>query len=115
PAISVAQQIKELRERKADLAIGRLPSSVDTDIDAELLYHERLVVVAGPRSKWLRQRKIALPDLANESWLLPPPETLVASLLAEAFRSHDMEFPPKGAATGAIICSSHFSPAGRFS
>jgi DNA-binding transcriptional LysR family regulator len=102
PAISVAQQYKELRERRADLAIARLPSSVDTDIDAEVLYHERLVVVAGPGSKWLRQRKIALPDLANERWLLPPPSTLVASLVAEGFRSHAMEFPPKGAATGAI-------------
>ena len=64
--------------------IGRLPSSVDTDIDAEVLYHERLVVVAGPGSKWLRHRKIALPDLANEPWLLPPPDTLVASLVAHA-------------------------------
>jgi Bacterial regulatory helix-turn-helix protein, lysR family/LysR substrate binding domain len=35
PAISVARQFKELRERKADLALGRLPSPVDTDIDAE--------------------------------------------------------------------------------
>jgi DNA-binding transcriptional LysR family regulator len=102
PAISVAQQYRELRERRADLVIGRLPSSVDTDIEAEVLYHERLVVVAGPGSKWLRHRKIALPDLANEPWLLPPPDTLVASLVADGFRSHAMEFPPKGAATGAI-------------
>jgi DNA-binding transcriptional LysR family regulator len=26
----------------------------------------------------------------------------VASIVADAFRSHDMEFPPKGAATGPI-------------
>src|SRR5262245_6580181 len=102
PAISVARQFKELRERKADLALGRLPSPVDTDIDAELLYHDQLIVVAGPRSKWLRQRKITLRDLANEPWLLPPPGTLLASLVADGFRSHDMEFPPKGAATGPI-------------
>jgi DNA-binding transcriptional LysR family regulator len=102
PAISVARQFKELRERKADLALGRLPSPVDTDIAAELLYHEQLVVVAGPRNRWLRKRKIVLPDLANEPWLLPPPETLLGSLVADAFRSHDMEFPPKGAATGPI-------------
>jgi DNA-binding transcriptional LysR family regulator len=102
PAISVAQQYKELRERRADLAIGRLPSSVDSDVDAEVLYQERLIVVAGPGSGWQRYRKIALPDLANESWLLPPPDTLVASLVADGFRSQAMEFPPKGATTGAI-------------
>jgi len=102
PAISVERQFKELRERKADLALGRLPSPVDKDIDAELLYHEQLVVVAGPRSKWLRRRNLALPDLANEPWLLPPPGTLLSSLVADGFRSHDMVFPPKGAATGPI-------------
>ena len=101
-AISVARQFQELRERKADLALGRLPSPVDTDIDVELLYHEQLVVVAGPRSKWLRRRNLALPDLANEPWLLPPPGTLLSSLVADGFRSHDMVFPPKGAATGPI-------------
>lgn len=47
---------------------GRLPSPVETVIDADLLYHEQLVVVAGPRSKWLRQRRIVLADLANECW-----------------------------------------------
>lgn len=102
PSISVPRWFKELRERTADLALGRLPSPLDTDIDAELLYHEQLVVVAGLRSKWQRQRRIRFPDLANESWLLPPPGTLVGSLVADAFRSHDMEFPPKGAATGPI-------------
>jgi DNA-binding transcriptional LysR family regulator len=102
PSISVPRWFKELRERTADLALGRLPSPLDPDIDTELLYHEQLVVVAGPRSKWLRQRRILFPDLANESWLLPPPGTLVGSIVADAFRSHDMEFPPKGAATGPI-------------
>jgi DNA-binding transcriptional LysR family regulator len=102
PSISVPRWFKELRERKADLALGRLPSPLDSDIDGELLYHEQMVVVAGPRSKWLRQRKIRFSDLANEPWLLPPPETLVASLVGDAFRSRGMQFPPKGAATGPI-------------
>lgn len=102
PSISVPRWYKELRERTADLALGRLPSPLDADIDGELLYHEQLVVVVGPRSKWLRQRKIHFAELAHEAWLLPPPGTLVASLVSDAFRSHDLEFPPKGAATGPI-------------
>jgi DNA-binding transcriptional LysR family regulator len=102
PTILAPGSIRELRERTADLALGRLPPSNDTDIDAELLYHEQLVVVAGPRSKWLRHRKISFSDLGGEAWLLPPPGTLIGSLVADAFRSHSMEFPPRGAATGPI-------------
>jgi DNA-binding transcriptional LysR family regulator len=102
PVLSVTQQYKELRERKADLVIGRLPSSIDTDIDAEVLFHDRLFVVAGPKSKWLRQRKIAFHELANEPWVLPPLGTVAGSLVADAFRAHAMEFPPQGTATGAI-------------
>jgi hypothetical protein len=41
-------------------------------------------------------------DLANEPWLLLPPDTLVASVVVDGFRSQAMEFPPKGAVTGAI-------------
>src|SRR5262245_5170633 len=102
PVLSVAQQYQELRERRADLVVGRLPPSIDADIDAEVLFHDRLFVVAGPKSKWSRQRKIAFHDLANEPWVLPPLGTVAGSLVADAFRSHTMEFPPHGAATGAI-------------
>jgi DNA-binding transcriptional LysR family regulator len=102
PVLSVAQQYQELRERKADLVVGRLPSSIDSDIDAEILFHDRLFVVAGPKSKWSRQRKIEFRDLAGEPWLLPPLGTVAGTLMADAFRSRGMEFPPQGAATGAI-------------
>jgi DNA-binding transcriptional LysR family regulator len=102
PVLSVAQQYQELRERRADLVVGRLPSLVDRDIDAEALFHDRLFVVASPRSKWLRQRKIQLHELANEPWVLPPLGTVAGSLVADAFRAHGMEYPPQGAATGAI-------------
>ena len=102
PVLSVAQQYQELRERKVDLVVGRLPSSIDSDIDSEVLFHDRLFVVAGPKNKWVKRRKIALPELANEPWVLPPPNTVAGALVADVFRSHGMEFPPKGAATGAI-------------
>jgi len=102
PILSVAQQYQELHERRADLIAGRLPSSIDKDIDAEILFHDRLFVVAGPKNKWVRKRKIAFSELANEPWVLPPLGTVAGSLVADVFRSHGMEFPPKGAAMGAI-------------
>ncbi len=102
PILSAAQQYQELRERRADLVIGRLPSSIDTDIEAETLFHDRLFVVAGPKNRWLQHRKIVLRELANEPWVLPPLGTVAGSLIADAFRANGMDFPPPGAATGAI-------------
>jgi len=114
PILSVAQQFQELRDRMADLIVGRLPSSIDSDIDSEVLFHDRLFVVAGSKSKWVGRRKIAFPELANEPWLLPPLETVAGSLVADAFRLHGMEFPPQGAATGAIHLSFALLASGPF-
>src|SRR5260370_4724598 len=102
PVLSVAQQYQELRERKADLVVGRLPPSIDTDIDSEVLFHDRLFVVAGPKSKWFRQRKVAVHELPNQPPVLPPLDNVAGLLAADAFRANPMEFPPPGAAPTAV-------------
>lgn len=106
PAPSVAQQYQVLRERSVDLVVGRTPPVVDRDIDSEVLLRDPLFVVASVRSRWARRRKVELGELADEPWALPPIDTLVGSLVADAFRTSNMEFPPRGAATGSIhLCS----------
>jgi DNA-binding transcriptional LysR family regulator len=99
---SVAQQYSELRERKVDLVVGRIPKSVEFDIKAEILFQERTVVVAGLRNKFARRRQIELGELINEPWGLPPAESLIGSLVADAFRALDLDLPRKGVATGSI-------------
>ena len=81
---------------------GRIPPSIEKDIDAEILFHDRMFVVAGPKNQWARRRKVELSQLADEPWVLPPPGTLVGSLVADMFRASRMEFPPRGTATGSI-------------
>jgi DNA-binding transcriptional LysR family regulator len=106
PALSVAQQYEVLRERKVDLIVGRIPPVVDKDIDVEILLRDPLFVVAGVKNRWARRRKVDLGELAHEPWVLPPLDTLVGSLVADVFRKSNMEFPPRGAATGSIhLCS----------
>src|SRR5262249_19653433 len=97
---TVSQQYRELRERKVDLFLGRIPSSTEGDGAAEILFHDRIIIVAGLQSRWVRRRKIELADLADEPWSMPPPEFLVGSLVADAFRASGMKFPPKGVAFG---------------
>src|SRR5215207_813087 len=50
---------RELRQRNIDLAIAPMPGlHLDTDIDAEILFDDRQVVMAAARNKWVRQRHI---------------------------------------------------------
>lgn len=102
PVLSATQQFSQLRDRNVDLVVGRLPRSVDKDIAAEVLFHDRMYVVAGSQNKWARRRKIKLSQLADEPWLLPPLGTVAYALAADMFHACEMEFPPAGATTGPI-------------
>jgi len=44
---SLEDQYRELRERKVDLALGRLASTGEDDIETRVLYEDRIVVVTG--------------------------------------------------------------------
>src|SRR5215470_15091660 len=95
-----AQYYHDLRERKIDLLLGRSRSPVQDDIRAEILFHDSIKVIAGPKSKWVRRRKVDLAELADEPWILPPVDSLIGTLLADAFRARGMKFPPAGAMCG---------------
>jgi DNA-binding transcriptional LysR family regulator len=95
------QQFRLLRERKIDLLLGRMTPLIEEDIDAELLFHDRAIVVAGPNSKWVRRRRIALSELASQSWCLPSVDRTIGRAVAEAFRVRCVPFPPKGVVWGA--------------
>jgi DNA-binding transcriptional LysR family regulator len=86
---------RELQRRNIELAItpteGLTPA---LDMDAEILFDDRQVVVAGAKSKWARQRSVALPALMRESWILPPLDTIIGSQIANAFRSAGIQ-PPR--------------------
>lgn len=101
--VTIPQQYQGLRERKVDLTIGRIGQSTEPEIDTEILFYDRIAVVAGSQSKWAHRRKIELSELADEPWSLPPPDSLVGSLAADAFRAAGVEFPRRGVATGTII------------
>src|SRR5262245_12806255 len=47
-----------LRDRKIDVAFGRLWGSVPADLNSHPLYEDRMSVVAGLDSRWARRRRI---------------------------------------------------------
>jgi DNA-binding transcriptional LysR family regulator len=97
---TTSQRYHGLRERRVDLALGRMAGPIEDDIAAEILFYDRIVVVVGAQNKLSRRRKIELTELANEAWSIPPPDTAFGSLIADAFRASGMTFPPKGVAFG---------------
>ena len=84
----------ELSERNVDLLIARRLSPIaEEQFDFEFLFDDSFVVVAGVQNPWVRRRRIALAELENESWALPPPESVVGSFAIDAFRTSGLNHP----------------------
>lgn len=84
----------ELSERNVDLLIARRLSPIaEEQLDFEFLFDDSFVVVAGVQNPWVRRRRIALAELENESWALPPPESVVGSFAIDAFRTSGLSHP----------------------
>jgi DNA-binding transcriptional LysR family regulator len=85
---------RELRERSIDLMIARIPVPfTEDDLRADVVYDDRVVVVAARRSKWARCGSLKLADLARERWILPSSGTLPGGLAAELFRASGVQYP----------------------
>jgi DNA-binding transcriptional LysR family regulator len=84
----------ELSERNVDLIISRrFEPFADERMGFEFLFGQVYVVAAGAQSPWARRRRIALADLVNEPWTLPPPESLIGSVAMKVFRASGLDYP----------------------
>jgi DNA-binding transcriptional LysR family regulator len=114
-AVITTLHYRELRERSVDLLIGRIPMPfVENDLEAESVYDDPVVIVAGRQIKWARMRKIKLADLAGERWILPPADTLPGPLALELFRASGMEMPQAPVTTLSIHLCCRLAAGGRF-
>ena len=81
-------QLRELRERRVDLLLMRSSEAhTEDDLEAELLFHDAIRVVAGKRNKWQRRWKIDLSEFVDEPWIVTPPGSQPLMLLVEATRA----------------------------
>lgn len=87
-------QFDLLRGRSSELVVSRLLTpSLDPDIDYEPLFYEKLVVVAGPRSNWARQKRLRLTNLVHAPWILSPLELEQNSPFVLAFAAAGLPIP----------------------
>lgn len=97
------QQYDNLRNRKAELVLGRLPATMsEPDLVAEPLFDEPMMVAAGSESPWAKRRSLALADLMGEPWVLAQPGSLARSLQDETFRRSGLEPPAATAMTVSL-------------
>ncbi len=113
--IETTSLYRELRERNIELVINRMPGpAAEEDFDAEILYHDSVVIVAAANSPWALRRKVQLADLVNESWVMPKSDSPLWPALIEAFHASGLK-PPRAAVT---VSSFHvrisFLATGRF-
>ncbi len=68
---TIAGNFADLRARRIDFQINRLrPAFEADDIHAEILFDEKIFVVAGLHNPWSRRRQIDLADLVGEKWVV---------------------------------------------
>lgn len=85
---------RDLSERKVDLLVLRSGGPVaDERFDFEFLFEDCYVVAAGARNRWARRRSIQLSDLAEEPWVLPPRESVIGSIITQAFSASGLDYP----------------------
>jgi len=106
---------RELHERNIDLAIGsvREPIAVES-LTSEVLFDDRLVVAAGAGNKWHRRKRINLSDLSNEPWLLAHRDSLIFSMITEAFRASGAHTPNATVSSNSGRLNNNLLATGRF-
>ena len=85
---------RELAERNVDLLIIRGSGPIaDPRYDFEFLFDDSYVVAAGMPNQWVRRRRIEIAELVNELWVLPPPDSVIGSIVMDAFRASGLDYP----------------------
>jgi DNA-binding transcriptional LysR family regulator len=97
------------------MVIARLfTPALEEHMQAENLYDEPQVVAVGKQSPWVGRRKIALADLVDEVWTLPPVDSLSGAIIAEAFRANGLARPHATVITTTVPMRKVLVATGRF-
>jgi DNA-binding transcriptional LysR family regulator len=94
---------RELVERNIDLAIAPISGlASDPAVAVEVVFDDRQLVMAAPQNKWLRRRNVALADIVDEPWILPPLDSIIGASIVEVFRRNGLQPPRKHVVTFSI-------------
>jgi DNA-binding transcriptional LysR family regulator len=108
-----------LRDRTYDLILARISKELPdddsvNDLNIEALFDDPWVIVASASAPWARRRKIDIAELADEPWLMPPPDTPSYEIVAEAFKARGFRMPTATLVTYSMDIRAKLSARGRF-
>jgi DNA-binding transcriptional LysR family regulator len=91
-ADNMSREFWQLRDRRVDFLLGRVADPFqEDDLDANVLYRDRMFIVASRNSRWGRRGTIELSELSNAPWLLSP--AMYGSILSELFQAGGLAAP----------------------
>ena len=106
---------REFAERNVDLLIIRGSGPIaDPRYDFEFLFDDSYVVATGPQNQWVRRRRIEIAELVNELWVLPPPDSVIGSIVTDAFRASGLDYPKVSVVTDCPHMRISLLATGRF-
>lgn len=107
-----------LHERKADVVLTLLPKRFEGDLtehmEAEVLFHDRISLVAAEHSPWARRPKIRLADLVDAALISPDADTPGGAAVDEAFRAAGLPVSPITVTTFSVHLRNILSMRGHF-
>lgn len=94
---------RPVADRELEVAIGRYPRPFESsELEAEHLFDDPLVVVAGKNHPAARRRKLALRDLLDEKWILLPTYAAIAGVMDSVFAASGLPMPKTAIYTMSI-------------
>jgi DNA-binding transcriptional LysR family regulator len=109
------EMLRDLHERSVDLLIYRqFTPFADERVSFEFLFESPYVVTTGVNNPWLKRRRIALADLKDEPWALPPPDSRFGSYVVDVFHAAGLDFPPAAVVASALELRANLLKTGRY-
>ena len=94
--------MRELHLRGIELVISRMAEPVaPKGTTAEILFYDRLAVIAGKRNPWARKRRLQLSDVLAGPWALPSQQGFLAPMIRAAFAAQGLAMPHAAVTTGS--------------
>jgi DNA-binding transcriptional LysR family regulator len=113
-ATDTATAYRALLDRKVDLALVHVIEPIaEEQLNAECLFLDPHVVVAGVQNPLTRRRRLRLADLLDEPWTLPISDAPYGAVVSEAFRANGLGLP-RTVVTSTLPVRSALLATGRF-
>ncbi len=104
-----------LRERRVEFVVARpVQLPLPAEVEGEALFCDQLLVAVGPQSPFASRRRIALAELADETWIVSRNELMSEGPLGEAFAAAGLEMPRRHIVSGSLHTRYNLIETGRF-